>query len=109
MTAMSYEDLAARVAALEERLDIQEGLRASQDRDLGALEQRTRALLSLAQATVLNVSDLSGDLRTLSEDLRGDLRTPSGEVRSVRSSQIEHSTLLGEIIARLERIAPEAN
>lgn len=98
MTAMSNEDLAARIAALEERMDIQEGLRASQDRDLASLEQRTKAIVTLVQATALTVGEHSEDLRSLRSDMR-----------LVRASQLEHSSLLAEIITRLERLAPGSN
>jgi hypothetical protein len=93
MSAMSNEELAARIAALEERMDVHEGLRASQDRDLAALEQRTKALLSLAQATAGNVSELTEAMRTL-----------TGAVGTVRSSQIEHGVILADIVTRLERL-----
>ncbi|MGQ0846016.1 MAG: hypothetical protein ACT4QF_17975 [Sporichthyaceae bacterium] len=83
---MSYEDLAARIAALEERPDVQEGLRASQDRDLAALEQRTKVMLTLAQASALNVSELAEDMR------------------KVRTTLVDHGTLLADIVTRLERM-----
>jgi uncharacterized coiled-coil protein SlyX len=43
---MSDDDLEPRVRALEERMTLQEGLRASQERDLAAVELRTRQIVT---------------------------------------------------------------
>jgi hypothetical protein len=53
----SLEDLEQRLAAVEERLGMEAGLRASQDRDLSSLKAELRSANNLLQALALTQSD----------------------------------------------------
>ena len=53
----SLEDLEQRLAAVEERLDVESGLRESQDRDLSSLKVELRSANNLLQALALTQSD----------------------------------------------------
>lgn len=52
----SLEDLARRLTVLEQRMDQESGLRASQDRDLGDMAQSLRAQNMLIQALAITQS-----------------------------------------------------
>ena len=64
-----YEELAVRVAALEERLDQEAGLRASQDRDLSSIERTARAQQHLLQALALTQSEHNEKIDRLDDRL----------------------------------------
>jgi hypothetical protein len=54
---VSLEELDRRLAAVEERLGLEAGLRASQDRDLASLKTEWRSANNLLQALALTQSD----------------------------------------------------
>lgn len=54
---VSLEELDRRLAAVEERLGLEAGLRASQDRDLASLKTELRSANNLLQALALTQSD----------------------------------------------------
>jgi hypothetical protein len=54
--------LEERIAAIEDRLGMESGLRASQDRDLADLKTGLRAVNNLLQALALTQADQSRDL-----------------------------------------------
>lgn len=54
---VSLDELDRRLAAVEERLGLEAGLRASQDRDLASLKTELRSANNLLQALALTQSD----------------------------------------------------
>lgn len=68
--------LAERVAALEDRLDQEAGLRASQDRDLSSLAAAQRAGTHLIQAVSITQSDHT---RALEEHTAALARLEAGQ------------------------------
>ncbi|MGQ0845694.1 MAG: hypothetical protein ACT4QF_16355 [Sporichthyaceae bacterium] len=97
---MSLDDLERRVGALEERLDVTEGLRASQDRDLAALEPRTKAMMRSLQAISLTVSEHGTILREHGERLN---RIESTLVRHGGMHEVTHEKL-DLIVTMLDRL-----
>lgn len=75
----SLDDLARRVAALEQRMDQESGLRASQDRDLGDMAQSLRAQNNLIQALAITQSQHTERLDRIDGKL-GELATASGTI-----------------------------
>jgi hypothetical protein len=63
------EDLAARVAAIEERVGMEAGLRASQDRDLADMRDSLRAQTYLIQALSITQGQHTEQLRRIEERL----------------------------------------
>ena len=55
-------DLEERLTALEDRMDMESGLRASIDRDLSALAMSLRSAHNLLQAVAITQSDHTKDL-----------------------------------------------
>jgi hypothetical protein len=53
----NLEELEQRLAAVEERLGLEAGMRASQDRDLASLKTELRSANNLLQALALTQSD----------------------------------------------------
>lgn len=96
-------DLEARVAALEERLGMEAGLRASADRDLSDLRQSARAHTYLVQALAITQSQ-HGEALT---DLARGVEVLTGNVETLR---VEHGARLAEIVGLLTRLInrPEA-
>lgn len=64
-----FQELAGRVAALEERLGQEAGLRASQDRDLSSIERTARAQHHLLQALALTQSEHNDKIDRLDDRL----------------------------------------
>lgn len=63
------EELKARVAALEERLTVTEGLRASMDNDLGSVSAKVTANNHLVQAVAITQSEHTKQLNQITETL----------------------------------------
>jgi chromosome segregation ATPase len=61
----SMEELERRLASVEERLGLEAGLRASQDRDLSSLKLELRSANNLLQALALTQSDQTRMLTAL--------------------------------------------
>lgn len=89
----SIDDLAARVAALEERMGMESGLRASADRDLSEVTAALRAQQNLIQALAMDhIED------------RGTLRQHTRDLHEIRASLAEHGTLMRGMAAMLQTL-----
>jgi hypothetical protein len=66
----TLEDLEQRLTALEERVDQESGLRASQDRDLGSIAATLSAQHSLLQALAISESEHTEKLARLDIEIR---------------------------------------
>jgi len=96
-----YEELAGRVAALEERLDQEAGLRASQDRDLSSIERTARAQQHLLQALALTQSEHNEKIDRLDDRLvRVEANVARVEVSLARVE--ENVARVEENVARVE-------
>lgn len=99
----ALEDLQRRMAAVEERLHMEAGLRAGGDRELGDMAQTLSAQRHTIQALAITQSQHTEVLRRIEDNqqLQGaaldTLRTDHG----AKLEQIV--TLLGELIDRDER------
>jgi hypothetical protein len=67
----SLEELEQRVAAIEERLSMESGLRASSDRDLADMAQTLRAQQHTIQASAITQSQHNEKLDRHEESLTG--------------------------------------
>lgn len=109
---MSLEDLERRVGALEDRMDMEEGLRASQDRDVAAVEQRTRAIQQSLQALSITVGEHGSILRQ-----HGSILRQHGErLERIEGTLDEHGQMHGVthgkldlIVTMLDRLSGEAH
>ncbi len=88
MSGMS-ENLEERVAELEDRLGVFEGLRAMTDADLSSVAAQ-------AKATNIVVKALAEDMR----DVKKDLRETKRDVREIKAGQEAIVGLLNELIRR---------
>lgn len=92
-------DLERRLAALEQRMDEEAGLRASQDRDLGTLSAAYAAQTHLMQALAITQSEHTEQIRRLREDITtrldrhevvlSQLRTGMGDLVGMLTTLIE--------------------
>jgi hypothetical protein len=85
------DDLERRLAAVEQRLDIDAGLRASGDRDIADIKQTLRAKHHTIQALAITQSEHTGKLDRL--------ETGMGSVR----------TSLDQIVGMLDRLIQRDN
>ena len=86
----SLDDLEQRVAAIEERLQMQAGLRAAGDRDLASTTAHLRAQTHLVQALSITQAEHTTALRELGE--------------TVAALRQDHGAKLDQIITMLERL-----
>ena len=86
------ENLEGRLAELEDRVQLEAGLRASIDRDLSTIATRQSAANHLLQALAITQAEHTATLSTQSETL-GRLTTTVGE----------HSALLDQHTATLDQ------
>jgi hypothetical protein len=87
---MSLEELERRVTALEERLQMEAGLRAAGDRDLASTAQNVRAQTHLIQALSITQSEHTDALRELGE--------------AVATLKQDHGAKLDQIVTMLGRL-----
>lgn len=73
--------LEERVAALEERLGMESGLRASQDRDLASIATNVRAINHSMQALAITQSEHNRKL----EDLAAVVDRHTGDLKEIRN------------------------
>lgn len=86
-------NLEERVAALEERMDMEAGLRASADRDLASLTANMRAQTHLLQALAITQSE------------HGELLRQHGETLAEHSAAMARvETGVEQIIGLLDRL-----
>ena len=90
---MSERSLEERVTALEERLGLEAGLRAAQDRDLASVADNMRAQTMLIQALAITQADHT---RTLT-DHTATLRNHTARFRSVEGKLDLIVTMLGRL------------
>lgn len=95
---LTLEALAQRVAALEERLDQEAGLRASQDRDLATIGQRVQATNLVVQALHITQSEHT---RTLAEHTQ-TLAEHTRMLTDLGAGQAAIVTMLQTLIDRTE-------
>lgn len=93
-----FEDLARRVASLEEQVQEEAGLRASQDRDLSSLAQGQRAANHLLQALSITQSEHTQML----DELHSDLTLIRADIAQIRTGH-------GAIVAMLQRLIDQGN
>jgi hypothetical protein len=86
----SLEELELRVTALEERLQMEAGLRAAGDRDLSSTAQSLRAQTHLIQALSITQAEHTNTLRELGE--------------AVVTLRQDHGAKLNQIITMLDRL-----
>jgi hypothetical protein len=103
-TAPAWEDeivtdaLEQRVAAIEEQLRMETGLRAASDRDLGDLTQTVRAQHLLVQALSITQSQHTGALRRIEDTLQthGEVLQSHGE--AIETLRRDHGAKLDQIV-----------
>lgn len=101
---MELSELAAEVAALRERLDMEAGLRASQDSELADRGAQMRAQTLLIQAISLTQTEHTRTLRQLVE---GQHRLDR-EVREVRATLAHLGSAMGDMAAMLQTLIDRA-
>jgi ABC-type transporter Mla subunit MlaD len=77
------DNLEARLAAVEERLGMESGLRASVDRDLGAVAQRMSAANHLIQALAITQAEHTATLAEHTETLADITSTLDGHTATL--------------------------
>jgi chromosome segregation ATPase len=90
-------DLEARLAAVEERLGMESGLRASVDRDLGAVAQRLSAANHLIQALAITQAEHTATLAEHGATLAEHTATLAEHTATLA----EHTATLAEHTATL--------
>ncbi len=86
----SLDDLEQRITAIEERLHMEAGLRASGDRDLASATAYLRAQSHLVQALSITQAEHTAALRELDE--------------AVTALRQDHGAKLDRIITMLDRL-----
>lgn len=100
---MTLEELAARVAALEERFGMESGLRASQDRDLSDLAAAVRAQTTVGQAMATRQIEHGASLRDHTarlDRLEGKVDRLDAGVQRLQAGQAIITGLLQTLIDR---------
>jgi hypothetical protein len=90
------EELEQRVAAMEQRLGTEAGLRASGDRDLADVAQAQRAMRHLVQAVSITQSEHTQTLLDHTELLRGH----SSALRTANEKLDQIVTMLTALLER---------
>ena len=94
------ENLEGRLAELEDRVQLEAGLRASIDRDLSTIATRQSAANHLLQALAITQAEHTATLSTHSETL-GRLTTTVGQHTATLD---QHTATLGQHTAKLDQI-----
>jgi uncharacterized coiled-coil protein SlyX len=99
------EGMHERLEALESRVELEAGLRASVDRDLATIAQRQSAANHLIQALAITQAEhtqtLAEHTQTLAELMQGLAELAQG-LAGLTQRLTEHTTHLQHIIALLE-------
>jgi len=103
----TLEDHDRRITVLEERMDHEAGLRASQDRDLSDMAAALKANKDLLQALATTQSEHTGKLDRLDRavgELRGEVGELRGEVGELRGEVGELRGEVGELRGGMGRL-----
>ena len=103
----TLEDLEQRVTVLEERMDEQAGLRASQDRGLSEMAATLKTNKDLLQALATTQSEHTQKLDRLDREmgeLRGEMGQLFGEMGQVRGEMGELRNGMGQVQNGMQRI-----
>ena len=93
----AIEDLQRRVAALEERLHMEAGLRAGGDRELGDIAQTLNAQRHTIQALAITQSQHTEVLRRVEEALQQ-------QTAAFEALRTDHGAQLGQIVTLLTEL-----
>ena len=101
----TLEDHDRRITVLEERMDHEAGLRASQDRDLSDMAAALKANKDLLQALATTQSEHTGKLDRLDRavgELRGEVGELRGEVGELRGGMGRLQNGMQQIVGKLD-------
>jgi hypothetical protein len=103
----NLEDLEQRVTAVEERLEMESGLRASADRDLSDIRQTLRAQQGSIQALAVTQTEQTALLRQHNTKLTRHTVILDRHTEALTSIRQDHGAKLTQIITMLDRLVED--
>ena len=101
--------LEQRVAAIEEQLRMEAGLRAASDRDLGDLTQTVRAQHLLVQALSITQSQHTAALRRIEDTLHVHGEVLQSHGQAIETLRQDHGAKLDQIVTLLTDLIDRDN